>query len=129
MPIERVEHVDGSWEEKATDPKSARELFEKHAPALQKRGAEDFHQKWIRDQGIGFEAVRDPAGNPTHVRADRVDSSLASGYRPMNLPRTTVPYLPWQADRRFGERYEDYKRRTSGLQAEEAEPSHQHPGQ
>lgn len=121
MPIERIEHLDGSWEEKASDPKSARELFEKHAPALEKRGREDFHRKWLEQEKVGFEAVRDPAGNPTHVRADQVDTALSSqGYRPMNRPRTIVPALPWQADRRLGERYADYIRRTSETQAAEA---------
>lgn len=114
MAIERIEHADGSWEEKADNPKDARALFEKHGPGLQKRGEEDFHRKFLEQQAVGFERVVDPQGNVTHVTADKVDQALSQGgYKPMNLPRTVVPFLPWQADRRLGERYDDYMRRKS----------------
>jgi len=119
VPIERTEHVDGSWEEKATDAKSAQELFEKHSPALQKHGAEQFHKKWLEQNSVGFEKVVDPQGNVTHVTADRIDTALSQeGYKPMNRPRTVVPYLPWQSDRRLGERFEDYMRRKSAETSE-----------
>lgn len=117
MPIERTVNVDGSWVETATDPKSAKELYDKHAPALQKRGADDFHKKYMQDLSTGFQRVRDPSGKVTHVRADRVDAALASGYTAVGAPTMIVPTLPWQSDRQPGERYEDYKarkRRESG---------------
>lgn len=99
MGIERTVHNDGSWEEKATGKKAVQELLEKHGPALQKRGNEDFHKKWMEQVGVGFEKVRDPAGNPTHVRADQVDVALgAQGYSPMNRPTTIVPDLPWHTN-------------------------------
>lgn len=100
MPITRIDHPDGSWEEKADDPKSVRELREKHDPALQRYGAEKFHEAWLNQQKVGFERVVDPQGNVTHVTADKADAALASGYRPMNRPRTVVPTLPWHKDRK-----------------------------
>lgn len=94
--------------------------MEKHGPALQKRGNEDFHQKWKDQVSVGFERVRDPAGNITHVRADQVDRSFGqSGYSPLNLPRTVVPDLPWQKDHvpRYGKHKYKYNPET-GLMEE-----------
>jgi hypothetical protein len=114
LAIERIEYPDGKWEEKANDPKGARELFEKHAPALQQHGVNEFQRKWKEQEAVGFERVREPNGQETYVRADEVQTRLASGYKPLNLPRTVVPFLPWQSDRRLGERYDDYIRRKNG---------------
>lgn len=119
MAIERVQ-TGKTWTETANDPKSARELIEKHGPALQKRGAEDFHNKYMKDISVGFERVADPSGKPTYVRKDRMEKALSEGYgKAPTAPRMTVPALPWQKDRRFGERYEEYKRRVSGSKAED----------
>lgn len=96
MPITRTVHADGSWTEKADDPKSARELAEKHGPALQKLGREDFQKKWLRDNKVGFEKVRDPSGAVTHIRADEVGTSMASGYTPVANPTMIMPNVPWE---------------------------------
>jgi len=95
MAIIRTETATG-WKEEATDPKSARELNEKHGPALQKKGAEDFHKKYMQDLSVGFEKVTDPHGNPTYVRADRMEQALRDGYGASNTIRSMVPGVPWE---------------------------------
>lgn len=95
MGIKRTEHPDGRWTEEADDPKSARELLEKHGPGLQAYGAQKFHESYVRDLNVGFERVRAPDGSVTHVRADEVDRSLSSGYSAVGNPTMRMPDVPW----------------------------------
>ena len=95
MAIKRTVNPDGSWREEADTKESARDLFEKHKPALQKRGEDAFQKGWLRDNAIGAERLIGPQGTPEFVRADEVDRSLSSGFSPMNRPRTVVGDLPW----------------------------------
>lgn len=67
-----------------------------------------------RKQSIfGMERMSLPQGGETEVRGDKVDYMKSHGYgRRVRNPRMVVPALPWQADRKVGERYADYKART-----------------
>lgn len=111
MAITRIER-NGVWIEKADTPKDAKILHEKHGKDLQKRGVDDFQAKYKKDLALGFEKVTDPSGNVTHVRTDRMETALAQGYgKSATAPKMVVPTLPWQSDRRYGERYSDYMAR------------------
>jgi len=118
MAIERTVHADGSWTEKATTPQSAKDLADKHGPALQKRGADDFHKKWIEADKVGYEKLRDPSGKITHVRADEADSARRSGYGAVANPTMVVPELPWHKDREPlpGRRRWKYNRETGQME-------------
>lgn len=96
LAIIRTETPSG-WKEEATDSKSARQLAEKHGPALIKRGADDFHKKYMKDLSEGFERVTDPSGNPTLIRRDRMEQALQNGYgNSPTAPRMTMPEVPWE---------------------------------
>ena len=111
MAIVRLER-NGVWIEKADTPKDAAVLHEKHGGDLQKHGVKDFDAKFKKDLSLGFEKITDPSGNVTHVRTDRMETALAQGYgRAPTAPKMIVPALPWQSDRRLGERYSDYTAR------------------
>lgn len=61
---------------------------------------------------FGMERMSLPGGGETLVRGDKVEQAKRQGYgHECRNPRMTVPALPWQADRRFGERYDDYMKR------------------
>jgi hypothetical protein len=66
---------------------------------------------------FGMEKMSLPWGGETLVRGDHVEEMKASGYgaRARN-PRMVVPALPWQEDRRPGERYQDYMARKTLVQ-------------
>jgi hypothetical protein len=120
LAITRVER-NGVWIEKADTPADARKLHEKHGPDLQARGAKDFQEKYKKDLALGFEKITDPSGNVTHVRTDRMETALQQGYgKAPTAPRMVVPTLPWQADRRSGERYSDYMARKAEEQSASA---------
>lgn len=62
---------------------------------------------------FGMERMSDLQGGETRVRGDKVDYMKSQGYgRQVRNPRMVVPALPWQSDRKPGERYQDYKART-----------------
>jgi len=62
---------------------------------------------------FGMERMSLPQGGETLVRGDKVDFMKSQGYgRQVRNPRMVVPALPWQADRKLGEKYADYKART-----------------
>lgn len=91
------EETPSNWKETATDAKSARELMDKHAGAIIKRGQEDFHNKYMKDLSLGFEKVTDPQGNPTMIRSDRMEQALSNGYgNAPSAPRMTMPQVPWE---------------------------------
>lgn len=66
---------------------------------------------------FGTDAIASPDGTIHRRRLDEIEELEASnagwGSKPTKICMT-VPQLPWQADRLPGERYEDYKRRTTG---------------
>lgn len=101
MAIHRVEG-DGRWLEVADTPKDAQALHEKHGKDLQKRGAEDFHEKFVKDLREGFVPVYDPQGGETYMRTDRTEAALGSGYslRATKGPTMVVPKLPWHKERK-----------------------------
>lgn len=117
MAITRIESH-GRWIEKADTPKDVAILHEKHGKDLQKRGTEDFQAKFKKDLSLGFEKITDPSGNVTHVRTDRMETALAQGYgKAATAPKMVVPALPWQSDRRYGERFADYMARKAEEQS------------
>lgn len=69
---------------------------------------------------FGTDVIAHRDGTLHRRRNDEIEELEASntgwGSQPSKI-MTTVPALPWQADRRPGERYEDYKRRTGKSQA------------
>lgn len=110
MPIEERElPASNQWEIKATG-----EDIPKLAGMLTETANTAYREAFHKNEG-NWEKISDPQGNMTVVPKDKVDEYKAVGYGQVRCDRPTmvVPPLPWQADRRPGERYEDYKRRVS----------------
>ena len=90
--IERDLPASNQWEIEATGKD-----IPKLSGMLNDTGNEAYRRAFHRDEGVGFERVSDPSGNPTWLRKDQVESALADGYgRVSGKLVFTVPDLPWK---------------------------------
>lgn len=111
-PINNVSLVD-STETIATgaeirDPEFAKLLDDTHVHCLA--------EEEKLNKAFGVEKITSPNGEVTRLRGDKIETAKQYGFgHKASAPRMVVPPLPWQDDRRFGEPWADYVRRTGKI--------------
>lgn len=94
MAITHKDLPGGKWEKEFTgkDVNEAR-------GALKEWGVKSWEKAQSDNERIGISKVLSPSGELAHVRTDKMEQALESGYRPYTRLNITVPEMPWHKDR------------------------------
>lgn len=73
-------------------------------------------EDWRKNSIFGTDRISTPDGGEIVARNDQIQMLQRQGYgRKVRNPRMTVPRLSWQEDRKPGERWVDFMRRTGQI--------------